>query len=51
MVIHLFSYSFSFWSVFNVLPLHFLFTEDQVCEGAEFKVIFLGAIALGWQRV
>lgn len=43
-----FSYMCSFGSGFNVLSHHFLFTEDQVCVGVGYKMIFLGAIALSW---
>lgn len=46
-----FSYSCSFWSVYNVLPYRFLFTEDQVWVGVGYKMILLGAIALSWWRV
>ena len=42
-VIHLFSYSFS-WFVFNVLSLYFLLTKDQVCVDVDCKMVFLGAI-------
>lgn len=48
MVIHLLSYSFSFWSVFNGLHHIFLLTEDLVSVGLEDKMIFPGGLALDW---
>jgi hypothetical protein len=46
-VIHLFPCTCSFSSIFNVLAQHFLFTEDQIYVGVEYKIIFLGEVALG----